>query len=796
MLYNYLKIAFRNILKHRLFSFINVFGLSFSIATGVIIIMLLADQFSYDAFNTDGDRVFRINHTRSDIDNVISGMATSPMPLGEELVSQYPGVESYTRLYRGFGNGWIKLMQDVNIPISGFFADPNVLDMFQYELEFGDPSTALVDPYSVVITKETAEKLFKEQNPIGEVIVVGELGSYIVTGVLKELDGKSHIKFDGLASMSTVPALIKQEVLSSPLDNWRDRNRGWTYIKLEPGALTSSIEGYLETISHEQYDEMENVDAGFFLQNLRKINPGPLMGNQIGPGMPAVMIWFLVGLALVVIISSAFNYTNLSIARSLGRAREVGVRKIFGAVRRQVFVQFLMESVVIALLAYLFSIVIVHFLRPVFLQLNFSQLLDFDLQQSLSVYLLSLAFALLVGILAGILPAWFHSSVKALQALKNLSGVKVFSRLGFRRFLIVVQFSLSLFLVITVSLIYNQMNYMVDKEYGFNADNNIIIQLYESPRERLTTELQKYPSLSSISAAGFTPASGTSSEDILKVDDEELSIKIHYVDENYLDNMGIALLAGRNFEKSGYERKVLINEQAVSMLGFISAYDGVGQTLEFRDDSLQSEVIGVFEDYHHETLLSEINPLMLVYEPARFNILQVKINSDNYASAIQDIEKAWATVNPNLQIEYKLLSDEIAFFADLMFGDMTKIIGFVSFLAILISCLGLLGMVVFSTQSRIKEVSIRKVLGATSQVLILLLSRGFLKLMGIAILVTVPLAWLINDWWLNFIAYRVEIGWEVLLFSTLIVAVLGMLVIGSQTWRTANTNPANVLRDE
>ena len=796
MLFNYLKIAFRSILKNRLFSFINVFGLSFSIATGVIIIMLLADQYSFDAFNSDADRIYRVNYTRSDQDSFVAGVATTPMPLGEELSSKYPGIEDYTRLYRGFGNDWIKIMQDVNIPISGFFADPNVLSLFHYKLEYGDPNTALVEPYSVILTRETANKMFRQENPLGEFIEVGDLGNYKVTGILADLEGKSHIKFDALASMSTTESLFKQEVLQYPMNNWRNRSRGWTYLKLEPGVEPATIEEYLDAISHEQYDPIDNMDADFFLQNLRAINPGPLMGNQIGPGMPLIMVWFLAGLALVVIISSAFNYTNLSIARSLSRAREVGVRKVFGAVRAQIFIQFLMESVLIASLAYVFSVVIVYFLRPIFLELNFSQLLEFDLRQSFDVYFISLGFALLVGVLAGVLPAWFHSSVKALQALKDLTGVKVFSRLGFRRFLIVAQFSLSLFLVITVWLIYNQMNFMVTKEYGFNADNNVVIQLYKTPRERLVTELEQYSNLMNVSAAGFTPASGTSSDQIIKKGEEELSFNVHYVDENYLDNMNLNLIAGRNFERSGFERKVILNQKAVDIMGFGSSVDAVGKSLDLRSDSLDVQVIGVVEDYHHETLLSEIKPMMMIYDPSEFNILQVKINSGSYEEAIRNIEEAWAAVNPGLQIEYKLLSDEIAFFADLLFGDMTKIIAFISFLAILISCLGLLGMVIFSMQSRIKEVSIRKVLGATNQVLVYLLSKGFLVLMGISILITVPLAWIVNDAWLSSIAYRVSISWEVMFFSILLVSAMGVVVIGSQTWRTANTNPARVLRDE
>ena len=795
MLYNYFKIAIRNIRKNKLFSFINVFGLSFSLAVCLIIIMMLADQYSYDAFNTQSDRIYRVNHTRSNMDGIIAGMATSPMPLGEELKTNYTGVSSYTRLIRGFGNGWIKLMQDVNIPISGFYADPNIFEMFEYEFELGNSATALVKPYSVVLTKETAEKLFSEGNPIGQVIKVGDLGSYKVTGVLKEIRWKSHIKFDGLASMSTVDGLEKQELFPKTIDDWRNRSRGWTYLKLENGADVKEIEANLAQISEAQYGEIEDMDAAFFLQNIREINPGPLMGNQIGPGIPMIFVYFLSGLALVIIISACFNYTNLSIAKSLSRSREVGVRKIFGAVRSQIFLQFIMESLVIAALAFGFSSIIVQFLKPVFLELNFSQLLDWDLNQSLEVYLICFGFSLFVGALAGVLPAAFHSSVKAIQGLKNLDGVKVFSKMGMRKFLIVAQFSLSLFLVITVKLIHNQMNYMVDKDYGFNADNNVVITLNNSDHVKLKRELLTYSTLSNVSASCYTPASGISSENDVIINGEEKSIHFFYVDEDYVENMGLKLVAGTDFSKDIKEKKVVINERAIEFLGFETPHDAVGEVM-ILDDSISHEIIGVIKNYHHESLLSEIKPLLFVYNAEHFGIIQVKVNASNYDAAIADINAAWTKVNPSLQIEHKLLSDEITFFAEMMFGDLTKIVAFISFLAIIIACLGMMGMVVFSTQVRLKEVSIRKVLGATNKSLVYILSKGFLNLLGVAILVSVPFSWFINNLWMDFIAFRVGIGADVILFGVFVISLLGLIVIGSQTLKAANTNPADILRDE
>lgn len=757
--------------------------------------MLVADQASYDEFNTHSDRVYRVNHTKTDLDAVIAGMATSPMPLGQELIDNYPGVESYTRFYRGFGNAWIEIGQDVNIPIAGFYADASVFDVFQYELALGNRATALEEPYSVVLSHEGAKKLFNTDNPIGEVIKVGELGSYKVTGVLKPIEGKSHIKFEGLASMSTVPGLVKQGILSTPLDSWANRNRGWTYIKLEEGTSVEQVEADLGKISHAQYDQLEDIDANFYLQNIRAISPGPLMGNPIGPSVPNILVYFLSGLALIVMISACFNYTNLSIARSLERAREVGVRKVFGAVRGQVFTQFLTESIVISVFAFFFSLVLMIVLKPAFLALNFSQMLDWDLQQSIIVYLMSLGFSVFVGVLAGILPSSFHSSIKALDALKKLSGVKVMSRVGMRKALIVGQFCISLLLVITVKVIYDQMNFMLDKDYGFNKEANIVIRLNNTDPEILKTELQKYASISDVSAACFVPASGTSTSQVVFVGDEEKSLHFFYTDEDYLTNMGLELVAGNNFTQDNRNNKLVINEQAIEFFGFENATDAIGKPV-VTEDSTTQQVVGVVKDYHHETLLSEIAPLAIQYNPDRFSILQAKVNSQNVQQAFNDVEKAWTSVNPSLQIDYKLMADEVSFFTEIMFGDLSKVVFFISMLAISISCMGLMGIVVYSTQLRMKEVSIRKVLGATSKSLVLLLSKSFVKLLVVSIALAVPTAWFINSAWLNSIAYRTEISFFSVLLAVFVVAALGFLVIGSQTFKTANSNPGKTLREE
>ncbi|MDW3192384.1 MAG: FtsX-like permease family protein [Cytophagales bacterium] len=578
-------------------------------------------------------------------------------------------------------------------------------------------------------------------------------------------------------------------------DNWSNRWNSWNYVQLAPGTDKAAVETYLSDVSVKQYAEQENDVPSFYLQKITDINPGPMVGNAIGPGIPMLFVYFLAGMALVIILSACFNYTNLSLARSLNRAREVGVRKVFGASRAQIITQFLAESVLISVFAFIFSLGVLTFIKPIFLGLNFSQLLDWNLSESVSVYTICLGFSVFVGLAAGIVPSIFHSSVRAMEALKSLAGVKVFSKMGMRNFLIVSQFGLSLFLIITVKLVYNQMNFMIKTDYGFDAENIVVVRMNGADPQLLQNELIKYPNLISSSQADFVPASGTSSTSDVMYNEEEYTFNQMSVDHAYVNNMGLDLLAGTGLIKGQEDNQVILNESAAKALQFDFPRDAIGQRL-LRGDSTYNTIVGVVADYHHETMFSAIKPLMLFHDPERLNILQVKVNATNFSAALHDIEAAWATVNPDLQFDYKIMNEEIAFFAELIFGDLSKIVTFISLLALIIAALGLMGMVVYAMQVRMKEVSIRKVLGSTSGQLVYVLSKKFLMLLVIAIIVSLPLTYLVNSLWLDAIAYSVNLSVGVILFGVGVIVLLGALVVGSQTWKTANTNPSEVLRYE
>ena len=594
--------------------------------------------------------------------------------------------------------------------------------------------------------------------------------------------------------------LEADSTFATSLDSWRSSTVGWVYLLLKEGITTNQVERELAEINAVQYDDIPDISYRFELQNLTAINPGPLLGNQIGPGMPLLFVYFLGGLALIIMLSSCFNYTNLSIARAMTRGKEVGIRKVSGAFRRQIFSQFVIEAIIISLSALLLSFIFIQFLKPAFLSLNFTSLLKWDLKLDTTVYVVSILFSILIGVLAGVLPAAVMSRFKPIQVLKDFQGIKLFSKMGLRKTLIVSQFVLSLIFIISAILVHNQLELMVKADYGFKSDNTVLLQLNDTDYKTLTAELEKYPDIINVAPTSHLPAAGTSygTEYFLSVDADPVELNYYAVDDAYIENMELTLLAGKNFPKgmSGEgEQYVILNEKAIESLALSNPIDALGQTL-YNEDSSAVEVIGVVKNYNHEMVMSEIGPMALRHVPGEFNYLQIKTNGANMKESIAHIEEAWSTVEPVKQIDHKYMLHEIRQFYDLIFGDLISIIVLISFLAISIACLGLLGMAIFTTKTRLKEVSIRKVLGATDQMIVYLLSKGFLKLLVISILIATPLAYFLNNLWLEQIAYRVSIDFIVIESGVLILLVLGTLTIGSQTFRASLSKPVDNLRNE
>lgn len=810
MIKNYIQVAMRNLKRHKFFSFINIFGLAISMSVCLGIIMLVADQLTYDRYNTKRDRVYRVITRNLNLDGSSSGndYSTSPQPVAHAMLEDYTGVSKAVRIRRGFGNNWLELDpgRDINIPISGFFVDEDALDVFEYELELGDPKTALKEPYSVVITRKAAKKLFSNNNPVGEVIKVGKLGEYKITGVLKDNGNKSHIVFEGLASYSTIKSLEADSTFDRKDSGWDNFTAGWVYLLLQEGQSPVEIERHLNDYAKKQQaDKAESKDERkieFYLQNLSSITPGSFINNPIGPFMPMIFVYFFGGLALIVMITSCFNYTNLSIARALTRAKEIGIRKVNGAHRYQIFSQFISEAVIMSLFALGLALLFLLAVKPFMLNLRFAQALRWDLEGNIYVYSVFVVFSICVGLLAGFFPAVILSKFQPVKGFKNIGGsLKLFSRMGLRKSLLVVQFTLSLIFILSVLLLYNQLQLFVKADHGFDMASKINVQINRTSYEALKTELSSYSTIQSIAASSHIPATGVTYGDNFKkeLSDKESSLVDYFVvDEGYLENMNIPLLAGKNFDaKAGDKNKssIIINEEALKNFQFATPHDAIGEFIYHAFDSSKFEIIGVIKNYNHQMMMSKVEAMALRYDPEQFHIMQVKY-SGSREDAIKNIEAAWAKINPSLKLDYRDFEEEVRSFYKTVFADFVNIIGVIAFMAIVISCLGLLGMATYTTETRLKEISIRKVLGSSNRSLVLLLSKSFILLIAVAIILAVPAAWFINNLWLQLIAYRTELNIVVIGSGVLILIVLGGLTIGSQTIRAAWANPVENLKND
>lgn len=807
MLKNYILIALRTIRKHRTFSVINIFGLAVAMSICMGIIMLVADQMKLDRHNPLSDRIYRINTIPYwEEMNGAPGTesATTTLPLRDELLNNYTGVEKAVRIMRGFGNMWLEIEpnHDINIPVSGYFADPEVLEMFNHELLYGDPATALVEPYSVVLTKKTAEKLFKVENPVGESLKVGKLGTYRVTGVIKETENRSHIVCEAFASISSVKSLEAANVLGNDLDNWHNPSMGWVYVLLEEGRSIEELEPQLKKISDAHFTNLppeHTTRYTYLAQHLLDIVPGRMINNPIGPFMPWFLVYCLSALAGIVLITSCFNFTNLSIARSLTRAREIGVRKVTGAARWQLFVQFLSESIVVSLFALVLAVAIIYTLRPFIVDLAFARFLKWDLSANFYVYGIFVVLAVVVGIIAGLFPAGVLSGFQPIKVLKNMGSTKLMSKVGLRKALLVAQFTLSMIFILTVIVVYNQMNLFLHNDNGFTVANKLIISKGDTSIEVLKTELEKQGNITSVASASHIPLEGVSYGDDFKraLDDKEWkNLNYFSVDEDYAVNMGLTVVAGSFFtEETKKNNFIVLNEAAVEAYGFDNAIDAIGKSLVMKRDSSEKQIIGVVKDYHHEFFSERLNPLALIYNPAEHALLQVVYTGD-FKEATATVERVWATVNPGLKVEVKDFRAEMGELYNIVFGTLVRVLGFIATLAIIISCLGLLGMATYTIETRKKEIAMRKILGSSDKALIYILSKGYLSILGLALLFSIPAAYFINTLWLESLATHVTVDLLTILTGVVILAFFGLFTIGSQTVQATRVNPVDNLKNE
>jgi len=803
MIHNYLKIALRNLLRHRTFSVINIFGLALSMSICLLIIMLVRDAHRYDRFHPDGERIFRVLTDAQRKAGRSESYASSPYTVAKALQEEHPEVELWTPLVRTFG-GQLKT-GDRSFNFSGMFTDGSFFDMFGFDLASGDPETALGEPYTVVLTSELAARLFGEDDPVGETLEApGYAKPFRVTGVLRPFPGKTHLEFTALGSLATQLAEERLPEAWQVSENWQNYYGAYNFVRLKTRAGKSDAEAALAAIVQEKYSglELESRDAGyrFRLQPLDDITPGGMLSNEMGRGMPEFLVWFFSMLGAIVMLSACFNYTNLTIARSLVRTREVGVRKVLGASRRQVFGQFVGESVVLALLALVAGYLLMKLVKPRFEQLSITEALDVRVQEDAMLYGQFVLFAVLIGVVAGLLPALTLSKTSPLAVLQKLQNVRLIRRIGLRKTLLVVQFTCTLIFFIIVTIVWRQVDHLITANFGFDKPHTLLVQLQGQPFDRASAALAQVPGVGNMSAISMPMGTWDDGLDDVRAhpEAERTGVRDYYIDHRYLDHFGIPLAAGEPFPENPVQQCELF---AIVNTLFVKQFklgeqpgDAVGKSI-LVGDSLQLTIRGVTEDFPFKPGIYAPEPLLLRYNPSAWQVLNLEIAAGDPAPVLAALERSWKKLEPDQPFEAGFYDETVrGLYAEML--DLGRIVGFFGLLGMIIACMGLLGMAIYTVESRAKEISIRKVIGARPRDIVMLLSKGYLGLLGIAVLIAVPVCYLLGNQGLQVFAQRIPLSAGVFLPGVLLLLVVAGVTVGSQTVWAALSSPVQPLRSE
>ncbi|MEO6405197.1 MAG: ABC transporter permease [Ferruginibacter sp.] len=803
MIKNYLKTAWRNIFGNRTFSLINIIGLSVSMSLGLLVILILKEQYSFDNFHKDAGRIYRVNTKAIRTEGGMESYASTPIAVGTALKQGYSFTEDVVRINSQLNGDAI--YGNVNVPVRGFFADHSFLDVFNFQLQEGNPATALTSPDDILLTPATAKKIFGNAEPIGKTLTIKGYGNFTVKGIFKTPPSKTHLEFELMASVLALESLEKQKAVMPSLQDWTNYYTGNVYIKLKDGISQKEVKTALAEIYRKNVSglKLETRDKGYeyYLQPLTEITPGPMLSNNRGRALPAIILKFLSILAFIIMLMAGLNYTNLVIAKSLKRSREIGVRKVMGAQRREVFWQFITESVVFALISLVFAYLILLFLKPAFLKLRITNEFSIDLKEDYWIYGYFIFFAVAIGFIAGLLPAGYLSSFKPITVLKNTVGNKVNKRFSLRKALMVLQFTLSVVFISIVLVLSSQVKFLMRSDLGVNDKDLLNIRLQGNDFKKLSQEIQSIPGVKNIGAVSHSLGTSQDRSDDYKKDatDAPFVMRDFRVDANYISNLKMQFVAGHNFHENisaERETEVILNESALMLFGFKDAGSAIGQQI-FSEDSVALSVSGVVKDFHFRPMMDAIGPLALRYKPADFSIMNIAIEPGSTDKVIAAISPIWKKTDPVHALEIKLMSQEIDdAYIESGLVDILHVIEYVTILSVIIACLGMLGMVMYSTRLRLKEISVRKVMGADIKSITILLSRSFMKLVVIGLLIGIPLSYLLGNIILQNFAYKITTLPLLIIAAVLIIALLGLITICSQTIKAALIIPVKSLRTE
>ena len=795
MFRNYVKVALRSLSRNKFFTIINVLGLSFGMSIAILCIGFSASVLKYDKFQEHYDKLYRIVSIVDDKTQT-NHYASTPYDLGDVLKNNYSSVKETTRLNRWmFGEADYK---GKKIPMSGFFAEPSFFDLFSFEMVEGNAASALSQPYQIILTEKVAQKLFSGADPIGQVINFKELGDFTVTGIAADLSRGSHINFEVLASHSTLALLERDGKVNRVTDNWTSFFDNYTYVKLE-GNEIEEVEQILTEISTQKYQNQDEAKANFELQPIAGIvTVWEDFDNDFAPYFGGMTLYGFGLITLLILLPACFNYSNISISRAIKRAKEIGIRKVVGGYKQQIWLQFITETVIICLIALLGAIGIYLLIIDRFVShLAAGSSLNFDL--NFLTVVAFVVFSIITGILAGIVPAAYFSKIDPVTALKGSSNMKIFGKTSFKKVLITAQFTLSLFFIIGITVQFKQFFYSLNFDLGFEQENLLDVQIQDVDIDLLKNEFSKHSSVKSVSMSSHILGTEGFARDWLKYPETGDSIEIRqiFIDENYLENLGLTIVAGENFGTSEAENKkgLIVNESFFKELKLTNAIDALGLSFTMPDGE-ESQIIGVVKDFNYALLRQPIEGFIMRYDKENFRYANVKVQSNDHFILIDDLEKSWSTLGTEQKMEARFFDKEVHD-AFLMYMRIIEVFGFLGFMAITVASLGMLGMVVYSSETRAKEVGIRKVLGASTKSLLYLLSKEYVSLMLIAALIASPLSILFYTKLMEqATAFSVGVGAIDIVIAVGFLFLIGAVTLASQTIKRALANPVDSLGSE
>ncbi|MGB8194455.1 MAG: ABC transporter permease [Chitinophagaceae bacterium] len=807
MFRNYLKTAWRNLSRHKGFTLINMLGLTIGLTGCLVIGLFVWDELQFDKFVPGGENVYRIYEERKNGDATTYG-APVPPAYATFLKRQYPEVDTTLRILMSGDKFLVETSNKSNYEEKGWFVEPSFFQVFPLKFISGDASTALTAPRTVVISEEMAKRYFGNENPIDKIVSVDK-DTLVVKGVFAKLPSHFHLDFNYLMSLSTAG------VAPERMERWT-WHQFFTYVKLKPGANVAQLQDKFQAhVKKEIYPTLTQVGSTFlpFFQPLRDVHlksadfiyDRAVRGNQS-------YVKALTIIALFVLAIACFNFINLATARSFRRAKEIGVRKVVGADRRQLIFQFISETVLLAVLSVVLAAVITALIVPALNRFTGKSIVFNPLLNPI-LALLILAGGVVIGMLAGIYPALILSGFQPIKVLKNIKLAGSGSHVPWlRQALVVVQFALSALLIVSAVIVYRQTNFLNDKDLGFNNDQVVYFQIrgdVERNLETFKSELKRSPNVVSVTSGYGLPGDQLAGDGVKVMGKDggvDKSTTLLIGDHDYVKTLGLRIIAGRDFSRemsTDVNEAFIINETAVKEFGFGTPEQALGQRLDWDEwqplDTTKpvkrGKVIGVVQDFHYKSLHEKVASAVIQLYPQTAFKVAVKLKTADMQGTIAFINDTWNKFSPGYPIDYKFMDETYG----KMYNNEEKLASLLwifTIMAIVVGCMGLFGLAAFAAEQRTKEIGIRKVLGASVFNIMGLLSKNFVKLVLIASLIAFPIAWWAMNNWLDDFPYRVAISWWVFAIAVVAALAVALITVSFQSIKVATTNPVKSLRTE